>query len=57
MTLSADGRFVVFDSTATNHVPDNTTGFKDIFIAYGPPTILADGFETGETSGFSSSSP
>ena len=55
--VSAYGRFVDFDSTATNHVPDNTTGFKDVFIAYGPATVFADGFETGETSRFSSTVP
>lgn len=30
--ISADGRFVVFHSLATNLVPDDTNGFPDVFI-------------------------
>jgi Tol biopolymer transport system component len=30
--LSADGRFVAFDSTATNLVPSDTNGFSDVFV-------------------------
>ncbi len=30
--ISADGRFVVFESTATNLVPNDTNGTRDIFI-------------------------
>ena len=56
-TMSADGCFVVFKSLATNLVPDDANGFQDVFVAYGPATIFADGFETGETSRFSSTVP
>ncbi len=56
-TLSGDGCFVAFNSVATNLVPDDTNGSQDVFIAYGPATIFADGFETGETSRFSSTVP
>ena len=56
-TLSADGCFVVFKSVATNLVPDDTNGFQDVFVAYGPATIFADGFETGGTSRFSYAVP
>jgi len=56
-TLSADGCFVAFNSVATNLVPDDTNGYQDVFIAYGPATIFADGFETGETSRFSHAVP
>lgn len=30
--ISDDGRFIAFDSTATNLVPRDTNGFKDIFV-------------------------
>ncbi len=56
-TLSADGRFVVFNSVATNLVPDDTNGFEDVFVAYGPATALADGFEAGDTSRWSAAFP
>ncbi len=56
-TLSADGRFVVFRSVATNLVPDDTNGFQDVFVAYGPATLLADGFEAGDTTRWSLSVP
>lgn len=32
-SISADGRFVAFQSTATNLVPDDTNPFSDIFVA------------------------
>lgn len=56
-TLSEDGRFVVFQSLADNLVPDDTLGFMDVFIAHGPATMLADGFETGDASRWSGTSP
>lgn len=56
-TLSADGRFVVFRSEAANLVPDDTLGFQDVFIAYGPATSLADGFEAGDASRWSATVP
>ncbi len=56
-TLSGDGCFVIFRSVATNLVPDDTNGFQDVFVAYGPATIFADEFETGETSRFSFTFP
>jgi hypothetical protein len=56
-TLSGDGCFVAFNSVATNLVAQDANGFQDVFIAYGPATIFADGFETGETSRFSSTVP
>ncbi len=31
-SISADGRFVAFDSIATNLVPDDTNGIADIFV-------------------------
>jgi Tol biopolymer transport system component len=31
-TISADGRYVAFESTATNLVPDDTNGIQDVFV-------------------------
>ena len=31
-TLSADGRYVAFDSAATNLVPGDTNGYSDVFV-------------------------
>lgn len=31
-SISANGRFVAFDSTATNLVPNDTNGVKDVFV-------------------------
>jgi hypothetical protein len=56
-TLSADGCFVLFSSVATNLVADDTNGFQDVFVAYGPAKVFADGFETGGTSRFSFAVP
>jgi Tol biopolymer transport system component len=56
-TLSADGAFVVFKSLATNLVTDDTNTYQDVFVAYGPAMIFADGFETGGTSRFSVTYP
>ena len=42
-SISADGRFVVFESFASNLVPEDTNGGKDIFLAVNPLV------EVGET--------
>jgi hypothetical protein len=42
---------------ATNLVPDDTNSLQDVFVAYGPATVFADGFETGGTSRFSLTVP
>ena len=56
-TLSADGRFAVFNSVATNLVPDDTNGLEDVFVAHGPATMFADGFEAGDTGRWSLTFP
>jgi len=56
-TLSADGRLVVFNSVADNLVPDDANGFEDVFVAHGPATVLADGFEGGDTTRWSDTVP
>ncbi len=43
-SMSADGRFVVFTSGATNLVPGDTNGFSDVFVRdrqWGPPSVSA----------------
>jgi hypothetical protein len=32
VSISADGRFVVYDSNSTNLVPNDTNGFPDVFV-------------------------
>lgn len=53
-SISADGRFVVFESFASNLVPEDTNGGKDIFLAVNPlvemgETIPADTPEPAAT--------
>ena len=38
-SVSGDGRFVAFDSAATNLVVDDTNGVNDVFVAVGPAAI------------------
>jgi len=35
-SISADGRFIAFDSVATNMVPGDTNGTNDVFVATNP---------------------
>ena len=45
-SISADGRYVVFDSMASNLVPDDTNGFMDVFVwdrATGTTTRITNG--------------
>ena len=52
--LTADGAFVVFESGASNFVPDDTNAAQDVFIAWGPATVCCDDFESGDLTGWSS---
>ena len=52
-SITADDRLIVFRSGASNLVPDDTNGVGDVFIAYGPATLFADGFESGDLSAWS----
>lgn len=38
-TVSGDGRYVAFESAASNLVPGDTNDFMDIFVAVGPAAI------------------
>ncbi len=44
-SISGDGRFVAFDSAASNLVPGDTNGFKDVFV-HGPYLTLEASPET-----------
>lgn len=52
-TVSDDGRYVVFESVASNFVDDDTNTEMDVFVARGL-AFFADGFESGDTSAWSS---
>jgi len=53
-SISADGRFVAFHSSAANLAPGDTGGYLDVFVT-GPSTIL-DATITGGPPAFTSSS-
>ena len=48
-----DGTHVAFTSITTDLVSGDTNSVGDVFIAYGPATLLADGFESGDLSAWS----
>jgi Tol biopolymer transport system component len=57
-SISADGRYVVFESYATNLVPGDTNGYTDIFLydmQTGTTTRISVGSSGAETDGYSSS--
>jgi len=56
-SISSDGLLVVIRSFATNLVASDTNGVEDIFVCHGPATVFADGFETGDVTGWSSAVP
>ena len=54
-SISADGRFVAFESDATNLVPNDTNGMKDVFVRdLGPilPPAPAHGRRQADVGGF-----
>ncbi len=55
--ITADGRLVVFESSAANLVSGDTNGTRDVFIAWGPAAPFVDGFEPGDTSRWSLTVP
>lgn len=52
-SLTPDGAYMVFESGASNFVPDDTNAAQDVFIAWGPAMVWCDGFESGELAGWS----
>ena len=54
--VSADGRYVAFQSMANNLIAGDT-GWRDVLIALGPAVLFFDGFEGGDTSNWSATSP
>jgi len=55
--ITPDGRYVVFESSATNLVPDDGNGVRDVFIAWGPAVPFVDGFESGDAGRWSAINP
>jgi len=55
-SITADGRFVIFESVASNFVDDDTNTEMDVFLARCLAVFL-DGFESGDTSPWSSTTP
>jgi hypothetical protein len=55
--ITADGRYVVFQSDAPDPVDGDLNGVGGVFLCRGPAAIFADGFDTGDDSGWSSVSP
>ncbi len=56
-SISADDRVLVFQSGASNLAGPDTNGVWDVYAAFGPATVLADGFEPGDTSRWSLTVP
>lgn len=58
--LSADGRYVVFVSAATNLVPDDTNNAEDVFVKdrqTGAATLVSAASQTGEQANNGSGTP
>lgn len=49
-SVTPDGLYVVFESTAANFVGNDANGMMDIYLAHGPSALLVDGFEAGDAS-------
>lgn len=47
----------LFESRATDLVADDDNAEQDIFLAWGPAMVMADGFETSDTSLWSTTVP
>lgn len=55
--VTADGQYVIFESDASNLVDDDTNEIGDVFLCRGPAFVFEDGFESGETTGWSHEVP
>lgn len=55
--ITPGGEVVLFQSIAGNLVDGDSNGAVDVFLCAGPAAIFADGFETGDDSGWSAVSP
>lgn len=50
-SITPDGNTVVFESSAGNFATGDNNGLLDIYVAHGPGTLFADGFESDDLSG------
>lgn len=55
--VTADGRYVLFESDASNLVDDDFNGMRDTFLCHGPAFVFEDGFESGATGAWSNQIP
>ena len=56
-SVTPDGTMVVFESTAENFVNGDDNGFMDIYFGHGPAALWVDGFESGDTTVWSLTTP
>lgn len=56
-SVTPDGLYVVFESTAANFADGDANGMMDIYLAHGPAALLVDGFEAGDASRWSAVVP
>jgi Tol biopolymer transport system component len=47
-SVSPNGMYIAFESLASDFVTDDDNLAQDVFLAWGPEVILADGFESGD---------
>jgi len=52
-SVSPDGKFIAFESLASDFVSDDDNSQQDVFLAWGPAVVLADGFESADCSRWS----
>ena len=56
-SFSSDEQYMVISSVATNLIEGDTNGIDDVFVAMGPGTLFVDGFESGDSAGWSATGP
>ena len=52
-SVTPDGKYIAFESLASDFVADDDNLAQDAFLAWGPVVVLVDGFESGDTTRWS----
>lgn len=52
-SVTPDGKYIAFESLASDFVTDDDNLAQDVFLAWGPAVVLVDGFESGDTTKWS----